>query len=220
MNARTLRHILDGLFAVRKNYFWHIVHGPKRETWFVAEMIAGISHFLGEIHSKTKIRVYGEESYATLLQNFKTESEIVQNDTFNCRPDVTVVYGDEITCIIEAKLCTPSDYKNIGYGKGKLLTQLDTAKKIFPGVKVYGVIFVVHTDGLFRDESEELIDEGEFIEDIENYFEKQNINDKYQWSIPGIKIQIDEDRFRVRPVAGMFESVASFAFGIIEPTVS
>ena len=53
----------------RRDDLWHIVNGPKREVWFVAESIAALSRSSVN-HLATGHRVYGEESYSSLAKNF------------------------------------------------------------------------------------------------------------------------------------------------------
>ena len=99
---------------------WHVVNGPKRETWFTAESIAALSHS-GPNTQSEGYRVYGEESYSSLakiMMEFDSTFEFdLTQDGVGRFPDISVfenLVNEKIPeiSIMEAKLISPESTKN------------------------------------------------------------------------------------------------------------
>jgi len=151
---------------------WHVVNGPKRETWFNAETIAALSRKSPTTLS-SGFRVYGEEScraLAGILSEFGQTTATAGTDGWGRIPDVTVLENccnsdPVILTIIEAKLISPASTKEDDDVKltsdcekqlkalgntdkvDGLLDQLDRAKRLFPAAQVFGLVFAVHRVG-------------------------------------------------------------------------
>lgn len=157
----------------KRDDLWHVVNGPKRETWFTAETIAALSR-IGPGSVAKGFRVFGEESFAEIC-NMCKEFKIAcsQSLTEGCdedrrMPDVSILEAcGDTPCltIVENKLISPgstvsdddvemasdleSQLKALGMTKKRdgLLDQLDRASRLIPSAQVYGLIFAIHRPG-------------------------------------------------------------------------
>lgn len=144
--AQRLVDIICKHFSQRKD-FYHVVTGPKRETWFNAECISALAQAQDADLSKSFV-VHGELSYSTIYR------ELLQNGTSQepSKGDgrkVPDVFGyshnnGNIAFIIEAKLIDELDDKKSQSSLIELQQQLETANSVLPNATVLGIIFAVH----------------------------------------------------------------------------
>jgi len=158
----------------KRDDLWHVVNGPKRETWFNAETIAALSR-IGPGSLAKGFRVFGEESYSEMYKMCKdynipcSQSLAGGCDEDRRMPDVSILEGPcsdtPSLTITENKLISPgstvsdddvvigndvdSQLKTLGRTKkcDGLLDQLDRASHLIPSAQVYGLIFAVHRLG-------------------------------------------------------------------------
>ena len=158
----------------KRDDLWHIVNGPKRETWFTAETIAALSRS-GCDSLDHGFRVCGEEAYSAIAEMLR-EFEIGCSDSLRdgrCEgrgiPDISILESPcgDTPCftIAEAKLVSPTSTKSddslqtcsdlkaqlgalgtTAKGDG-LLDQLNRATRLVPAAQVLGLVFAVHRFG-------------------------------------------------------------------------
>ncbi len=201
----------------RRDDFWHIVNGPKREVWFVAEAIAALSRASAG-HLKTGHRVYGEESYLSLVKKFDGDIVSLIEDDRRKLPDITVAtdYASRLLAVLEAKLCDDFEPANLDAAPGNLQYQLDMARRALPAVPVIGVIFTVHHLSRAVSNSHTAVDPTRFYTHISDHAQKVMDFKSYEWCHPD----------RVRPVpglqsiqqlGGMFNGRSSLGIGLVQP---
>jgi len=216
---------------------WHIVNGPKRETWFNAETIAALSRDSSR-ELPTGFRVYGEESYASLaaiLDEFSIEHATVtksKSDGWRRIPDITVLenccnHDPLYLTIIEAKLISPTSTKPDGAVEmtsdlddqlkaldnttkcDGLLDQLDRAARLFPSANVFGFVFAVHRLGQCEQVKPERFF-GELTSGIISLYGKTD------WQLWKNQVFPIENCQNIKPLGGMFSGQASLGLGILE----
>ncbi len=223
---------IDGHLSARDD-LWHVVNGPKRETWFNAESIAALSHASPTAVS-SGFRVYGEESYhalAEILSTFDLSVARDETDGWKRIPDITVLEncGNDspvILTIVEAKLISPTSTKadddvklasncdaqvktlhsTVKYDG--LLDQLNRAKRLFPSAQVFGLVFAVHRRGQC-----EQLQAHSFFDDLTT-----RINALFAetpWCLWDDKVKAFVGLQGVEPLGGMFKSHASVGLGIL-----
>lgn len=193
--------VLSEHFLLREDLF-HIVTGPRRETWFTAESIAVLSK--EECSELDKgFLITGEQSYTKLLHDSGTIA--TQEDGLRRIPDIVGFSARckkaKIAFIIEAKLI--DSMKSARKTLHDLFEQLAFAKKMFPTVVVVGFVFLVHhrynaaRDGVFP----------------EKFFQRvtQRIESGFQfppchWIVPDKVKVIRRD---VEPIGGKWDGAVS-----------
>ena len=119
ISASVIFTILESHLSARKD-FWHIVNGPKRETWFTPESIAALSD-ASPPDLSSGWAVYGEESFSTLAGKLSDYgySHNCQTGTSgsNRMADITLIENlgsppPQFLTIIEAKLIQPETTKS------------------------------------------------------------------------------------------------------------
>ena len=201
----------------RRDDFWHIVNGPKREVWFVAECIAALSRASVD-HLRTGHRVYGEESYSSLVKNFGGDINSLANDDRRKLPDITIAtdYASKLLAIHEAKLCDDFEPANLDADEGHLQYQLDMARPCASS-----------GSGDWRDLDRASPQPGgagvhtavnplRFFEHVSDHAQRVIDFGIYEWCfaerirpVPGLQ--------NVKPLGGMFNGQASLGIGLIQP---
>ena len=201
----------------RRDDFWHIVNGPKREVWFVAESIAALSRASAK-DLKTGHRVYGEEKYSSLIKMFRGTKNVTTRGDLTKIPDITIAssYASRLLAIVEAKLCDDFDPKELDAQKGHLQYQLDMARRVFPRAKVLGVIFAVHHLERAVTKKHVAVNPLKFYEHIKQSAEQQIDFKAYKWCFPE-GIRPVPQLQNVPPLGGMFNGQASLGIGLIQP---
>ena len=94
----------------KRDDFYYIVSGPKREVWFNAEIISVLNRRQPDSFADGLV-YFGEQSYKKLLK--MQGSNAPKNNELNRIPDITGYSFDENTLkiIIEAKLIDSVDIK-------------------------------------------------------------------------------------------------------------
>jgi hypothetical protein len=215
---------------------WHIVNGPKRETWFTAETIAALSR-RSPASLSAGFRVYGEESYsclAAILNEYGLAAGSASSgdsDEWRRIPDVTVTQGlcnDEASTItiIEAKLVSPvsertgdevemlSDFDSQVKALGNtakcdgLLDQLDRARRLVPVAHVFGLVFAVHRLGQCAEVCPNRFF-GNLASKIAEIFQATH------WRLWDGKVKPVAGLQSISPLGGMFSGQASLGVGIL-----
>lgn len=197
--------------------FWHIVNGPKREVWFVAESIAALSR-ASTGHLKTGHRVYGEESYASLAGQFGGDSSTLDDEDRRKLPDITVAsdYASRLLAILEAKLCDDFRPGNLDAANGNLQYQLNMARRVFPAVPVIGVIFTVHHLCRAVSGKHTAVEPDRFFAHVADHAEKVMDFVGYEWCHSG-RIRPVPGLQKIKPLGGMFNGQASLGIGLVQP---
>lgn len=198
-----------------RNDFWHIVNGPRREVWFVTESIAALSR-ASTGHLDTGHRVYGEESYGSLCDNFGGDRTKAAAPDLQKLPDITISfdYATKLDTIFEAKLVDVPIPTNLDASDGNLQYQMDMAQRVFPTVSVLGVIFVVHH--LSRHSSISVDPSNGWYEHVAEQIEAAIDFYRYEWSFPE-KVRPVQGLQRVKSLGGMFNGEASLGIALIQP---
>lgn len=134
--------VLDKHFGKRRD-FYHIVTGPKRETWFTAESIAALSRAESGSLSRGFI-IFGEKSYSNMLRELKLKAS--SSKGLSKIPDI-VGYSfrnNAVAFVLEAKLIDELDDDEAKTILADLKKQLDRAKTILPSATAIGIVFGVH----------------------------------------------------------------------------
>ena len=197
--------------------FWHIVNGPKREVWFVAESIAALSRAsTGDL--KTGHRVYGEESYSSLAGKFGGDASSLDDEDRRKLPDITVAtdHASLLLAILEAKLCDDFEPGNLDAAKGNLQYQLNMARRVFPNVPVFGVIFAVHHLCRAVSGNHTAVDPVQFFQQVSDHAEKVMDFATYEWCHSG-RVRPVLGLQGIAPLGGMFKGQASLGIGLIQP---
>jgi hypothetical protein len=197
--------------------FWHIVNGPKREVWFVAESIAALSR-ASTGHLKTGHRVYGEQSYSSLVKDFGGDIGSLDEDDHRKLPDITVAtdYASRLLAVLEAKLCDDFEPANLDGAKGNLQYQLDMARRVFPAVPVIGVIFTVHHLCRAVSDKHSAVEPIRFFNHVSDHAEKVMNFATYEWCHPD-RIRPVPCLQKIKPLGGMFNGQASLGIGLLQP---
>ena len=134
--------ILEKHFGKRKD-FYHIVTGPKRETWFTAESIAALSRAQSGNQSRGFI-IFGEKNYSTILRDLKLKAS--SRKGLSKIPDIVgYSFGKEtIAFVLEAKLVDELDNDKAITILEDLRDQLLRAKALLPSTTVIGMVYGVH----------------------------------------------------------------------------
>lgn len=212
---------------------WHVLNGPKRETWFNAETIAALSH-KSPTSLSSGFRVYGEESCRALseiLSEFGQAAATAETDGWGRIPDVTILENcgnsaPVILTIIEAKLICPASTKKdddveltndvdsqlqaLGNTEkvDGLLDQLDRAKRLFPAAQVFGSVFAVHRLG----QCEHVI-ASSFFDSLTRHI--NTLFAQTQWCLWDDEVKAFAGCQQVTPLGGMFNGQASIGLGIL-----
>ena len=212
---------------------WHVVNGPKRETWFTAETIAALSRSSSNALNQG-LRVYGEESYAEMALILQ-EHQIphlnpVPNEDKHRIPDVSILEAPSVTAasftIAEAKLISPKSTKDddamemtsdlddqlkalgtTAKADG-LLDQLNRARRIVPNAQVIGLIFAVHRLSQCEDVSADA-----FFARLAGRM--PTVFNGTDWQLWADGIAPVPNLQHVKPLSGMFCGEASLGLGIV-----
>ena len=133
-------------FKKHKRRTARVLAGPKRETWFSAEMYAALclkSSSSGDSPYCPDFSCWGEQQFSTLLAKVREEAKII--GLKKRRPDIIcylpIDKDDAIDSIIEIKLLLSN--KNFRQTLGGLKKQMIDARKLSSHAKVLGMIFLV-----------------------------------------------------------------------------
>lgn len=133
----------------RRRDFYHIVTGPKRETWFNAEAIAALARASSDNLSHDLVFT-GENNYRTVLQATKSSLSMICNGDLSKKPDI-VGYSPKmnlIALVVECKLIEKKNEYQVARDLRILRSQLERAKRVVPSAIVVGLVFGVHHIGM------------------------------------------------------------------------
>lgn len=134
--------VLEQHYGKRRD-FYHIVTGPKRETWFTAEAIAALSRAESG-HLSRGFIIFGEKSYRSMLRELKlTPSSMIGLSNV---PDIVgYSYGKNVVAfVVEAKLIDSLDDREARGTLADLKVQMDRVRDLLPSATAIGLVFGVH----------------------------------------------------------------------------
>lgn len=187
--------------------FHALVNVPKCERWFTTETITAL------IEAKhipfPPYRIYGEESYKTLLQTLLGESDDEVKAKANAndltdtgrKPDITIIETKQrrIELVVEAKVVYHAKDGALSDANGQLINQLERAVRLCPSATVLGLVFVIYSPQTFEEVSPftEAIDQ--FVAYLQALREKE--------SITGFRATVDSFDQRLHDVNEEFKKL-------------